>query len=254
MNNQQHIIQKRRRINQLLSGILLGLLTWTAVLVWAEWQRLQQQQQRSENATHIVIQRHNDTVELLKKQQQWQITAPYQDQASNAVVQALLTQLNSGCRTLSEPPSRQPQYFASLTVDDKPYQVGELNTASDQVYVSTGKQLQLCDKLLASIVLAPAINFINKQLYKGELTAIRGDFGELSDFSGIDLSVLEVAPADSRALPQDSLSTLRFIADKQSDYQAFLHQNGQHLLLFEPKKSVIYVIAANPKLNAILGL
>lgn len=252
--NQQQLIRRRRLLNQVLFVLAAILTAWVLGLAVSDWRHLQNKRQRLETANKLLIKRQSNTLELAKTQQQWRLVSPYSELASNAVVQALLDQINNGCRQLDAVPTRQPQYFATLTVNDKAYQIGEINTASDQVYVSSDDGLRLCDKLLAAIVLAPAINFIDKRLYTGELKSIQGDFGQLTDFSNIDLSVLEIAPASAEALPKNSLSSLRFVADNTTVYQAFLHENGNNLLLFEPQKSIIYVIAANPKLNAVLGL
>lgn len=251
--NQAQIMAKRRGLNRLLVGIFSLLLLWVAGLAWQEFQRLTDTA-KPLTAQHIRIERDVNTIILHNQADGWQITEPYRQAASMPVVKALLARLQHGCRALTAPPSRPPEFYARLVVDEVIYRVGELNAASDEVYVKQGESLFLCDKLLASMALAPAINFMDKQLYHGTLRAIIGDFGRLTDFSGVDLSVMEIAPADAAALPEHALSTLQFMAEDTRRYQAFLSDDSAHLLLFEPTQSVIYVIAANPKLNAVLGL
>lgn len=251
--NQQDVIKKRQRTNAILTVVFLLLLAWLGVEVYHEAQRLKVNHTPLK-AQHIQLVRDVNTVRLDKQAGAWQMTTPYQQTASAAVIQALLGRLQNGCRLLNDAPNRPLQFYAKIMVDNSVYQVGELNTASDEVYIQKGSQLFLCDKLLAAMALAPAINFMDKQLYQGELLAIAGDFGRLTDLSGIDLSVMEIAPADAKALPEHAVSTLQFVASDRRNYQAFLSEDSAHLLLFEPQQSVIYVIAANPKLNAILGL
>lgn len=251
--NQAQIIAKRQRLNHLLALVLLLLLVWVGVEVFREFKRLTKTTEQLQASTiHLV--REVNTITLVHQDSGWQITTPYQQAASAAVVEALLERLQNGCRALSAPPVRDPQFYADIVVDKRSYRIGERNNASDEVYVLQGEKLFLCDKILAAMALAPAINFMDKQLYRGKLRAIVGDFGRLSDFTGMDLSVLEIAPADAKALPQHAVSALQFIADDQRHYQAFLSDDSQHLLLFEPQQSIIYVLAAHPKINAILGL
>lgn len=251
--NQPQIVAKRRRLNQLLAGIFVLLLSWVGVEMFIEYQRLTQRKTPL-TAQQIRIVRDANTITLTHHDDGWQITTPYQQVASMPVVKALLGRLQNGCRTLDAAPSRPPNFYADIVVDDITYRVGELNAASDEVYVSQAEKLFLCDKLLASMALAPAINFMDKQLYQGKLSAIVGDFGQLTDFNGVDLSVMEIAPAEATSLPENALSELTFVADDKRQYQAFLSENSMHLLLFEPQQSIIYVIAAHPKLNAVLGL
>lgn len=251
--NQAQIIAKRRPLNRWLTVIFIILSVWFSIEVFHEFKRLTKHSETLK-AQHIRIIRDVNTITLQQQNGAWYITTPYQQTASLAVVDALLERLQHGCRQLAITPVRSPVFYADIIVDQQTYHIGELNTASDEIYVAKGKTLFLCDKLLISMALAPAINFMDKQLYRGTLRAIVGDFGQLTDFSGMDLSVMEIAPADAKALPEHALSSLQFVADDQRRYQAFLHPESTHLLLFEPKQSVIYVIAAHPKLNAVLGL
>lgn len=263
--NQNDIIRQRRPVNIVLTLLATGLSAWIAYLFYQEIARSRQTLTSMASVNHIVIERNegdiaNRTIELRKDNDQWHITQPYQTKASTVVIDTLLRQLQIGCQSVDrEKLSRTPAFYADIHTNDQYYQVGELNTAADKVYVldNNHQTLRLCDKLLASIALAPAINYMDKQLFQGDLRAIRGQFGDIKDFKGIDLSVLEIAPANSNKLPQHGLSELTFISDAgQTSYRVLppsADDNGQHLLLFDANKSVIYVIAAHSKLTAILG-
>lgn len=251
--NQIELMHQRRKVNALLTVIFVGLLTWVIVEFYTEIQRAYAAR-KPLSATTIRIHREADSITLTQTRNKWQVSQPYQHNASQVVIEALLMRLKQGCRLLDAPPIRTPEFFADIYLDQTRYQVGELNHASDEVYVKRGTDWLLCDKLIAAMALAPALNFMDKQLYAGELTAIIGEFGRLTDFTGVDLSVLELAPAEQSALPEHAIATLTFEAEDKRSYQTFLSEDSRHLLLFEPQQALIYVIAANPKLNAVLGL
>lgn len=261
--NQQHITRQRRTINVGLSVVVIALLTWVSLLFYGELRDAHRHVNQLEAVTALRIVRPNNTLVMNKHQAIWQVAEPYQEKASTTVIEAFLQRLNVGCQAVDEAQlSRDVEFYATVHTNVASYEIGELNSASDRVYVkkqalSDGpSSLALCDKLVASIALAPAINFIDKQLFQGELSELRGSFGSITDFSGIDLSVLEVAPADSEQAQQASVSDLVFVSSHgQVRYRVLAPSDGgNHVLLFSPTKSIIYVIAAHPKINAILGL
>ncbi len=251
--NHLETVRARRKINMALAVVFLLLLTWLGAEVAETVQRFYRATQPL-TAKRIQLVRQGETVTLSHEATGWRIGEPYAYKASPLVVEALLARLQHSCRQLSDSPARMPQWHAEIIVDDKRYHIGERNPASGEVYVKHQDKWLLCDNLLLSMAMAPAINFVDKQLYEGELHAIVGSFGRLSDFQGMDLSVLEIAQADAEKLPQQSLATLTFVADNKRVYQAFLSEDGKHLLLFDEGKSLLYVIAANSKFNAVLGL
>ncbi|MGY0399201.1 MAG: hypothetical protein ACWIPH_04545 [Ostreibacterium sp.] len=254
--NQQQVIKQRRRFNFMLTILLLGFVTWIIVLFYREIEQNTQIKTTIESVTNITIKRNKDTIMLVKKGGGWLVNTPYQSLASNVVVEALLGKLSLGCQMVSSKQmNRELKFYATVITNNQQYQVGELNSASNKVYVKVGDELQLCDKLLASMVLAPAINYMDKSLYKGELERIKGSFGAIDDFSGIDLSVLEIAPANVKQVASVSVSNLTFLSSEgKKTYRVLPPDASQHLFLFDPKKSVIFVIAANLKINAVLGL
>lgn len=261
--NQVTLIKKQHRYNVGLAILLVLLAVWIIYLFYQEVSHKKQQQLTISTEKSLHIQRGGDSLIFQQQDEHWLMTSPYQTTASTLVIEAFFQRLHSSCRRVDETAlPRQLDFYATAKTTTAQYQIGEINTAADGVYVKTlstdgqFKQLALCDKLLASMALAPAINFIDKQLYLGELSAIRGSFGSLDDFSGIDLSVLEVALADAKQAASAGISDLTFISNVgERHYRVLLAENNnKHLLLFEPKKSLIYVIAAHPKINAILGL
>lgn len=257
---QADIYRKRQRTNAILWGVFLLLLTWVSTLFYQETQQRKHTIEQLSAVDKITIQRAKNTLVLHKKNAQWFVQTPYHSQASTAVIETLLAKLQSTCRQLPDTDLAQTlTFFATLQMDDRSYQVGELNTAADAVYIKQRGQadgLYLCDKLIASIALAPALNFIDKHLYRGALSAIRGSFGRITDFADMDMSVLEVATANTAQTQIAAISTLVFISDQGEFHYRVLPptDDNQHLLLFEPQKQLIYAIAAHPKLLAILGL
>lgn len=251
--SQQDIVRQRRTINILLLAIFCGLFAWVVFAVKAEIEHVYRANQPL-TAAQLQVVREAGTIELTHVDDAWQMQRPYQHLASQAVVEALLMRLKNTCRPLNGTPARAPQLYADILIDSAVYRIGERNDAGDEVYVFHENQWRLCDQLVLSMALAPAINFIDKQLYRGKLTAIIGDFGRLSDFQGIDLSVMEIAVANTETLPEHAVSSLTFVADETRTYSAFLSRDSQHLLLFDKAKTLIYVVAANAKLNAVLGL
>ncbi len=265
--NQVDILRRYRRQNIVLTLILLALLTWVA---WLFYQEIEQKQRRIEAIVAektLRIEREKDTLIFQQKNGRWRMTAPFSSLASTTVIEAFLQRLHGNCQTVdTQALSRELQFYALVKTAHNNYQIGEVNPVTDSVYVKTlspqgeFRQLALCDKLLVSMALAPAINFIDKQLYHGELTEIRGSFGAIRDFAGIDLSVLEVAAANSQQAESAGVSDLTFISTADGEqlkktYRVLPTDNqGRHLLLFEPQKSLIYVIAGNAKIHAILGL
>lgn len=265
--NQIDMMRKYRRINVGLALVFIGLLIWVGALFFQEIRHKQQQINAIQSENFLQIERQKNTLVFRQENGQWQMSEPFKSLASATVVDAFLQRLHSGCRQVDEKSlSRQLRFYATARTADADYQIGEVNAATDSVYVKTlsangqAQQLALCDKLLASMALAPAINFIDKQLYQGKLQEIRGSFGSLSDFSGIDLSVLQVAAADAKQAKIAGISDLIFISRTGNNMGEKTYrvlppdEKGQHILLFEPQKSLIYVIAANAKINAILGL
>ncbi len=261
--NQQQIVKKRAVINAALSAVFFALLAWVSVLFYQEIDKKNAYRNEIQAVIAVRIERQNNTVELQKIGDAWKITSPYREKASTTVVDAFLQRLNLDCQPIDTAQlSRDLEFYATVRTNRAQYAIGELNAATDRVYVkktelSDGReQVSLCDKLVASIALAPAINFIDKQLYRGKLKALRGSFGSISNFSGIDLSVLELAPANAEQAREASISDLTFVSDEGETRYLVLPPtaDGKHLMLFEPKKAVIYVIANNPKINAILGL
>ncbi len=254
-HNQEHIVKARRKVNLCLAGVFVALLAWVVFIVKDEVARVYRASQPLV-ANHIVIKRHNkeNNIVLAKQNGAWRVVEPYQHQASQVVIDALLARIQHGCRPLNDIPARLPEMYGEIIIDKSSYQIGELNHASDEIYAQHDKRWLLCDKLLLSMALAPAISFIDKQLYTGELRAIVGDFGRLSDFKGVDLSVMEVAFSDAENLPKHAISKLTFIADDERAYHVFLSEDGEHLLLFDKAKSMTYVIASQTKLNALVGL
>ncbi len=267
--NQQEIMKKYRRDNIILTLIFLGLLSWVATLFYQEIHHKNQQVIAVNQETMLRIERDENTLAFEQKNNQWQMTEPFTSLASSTVIEAFLERLHSNCQVINakELP-RELQFYALARTTNNDYHIGEINPATDRVYVkqlsTTGEfqQLALCDKLLISMALAPAINFIDKSLYHGDLLEIQGSFGRLNDFSGIDLSVLQIAKANQQQAQSASISDLTFVSQvngkKVSNSYRILPPDstdkGMHILLFEPNKSLIYVIATNKKINAILGL
>ncbi len=267
--NQQEIRQKYRYGNIALTIIFLGLFYWVCSLFYQEMNKKNQQISAIYQEKNLRIEREKNTLTFTLNNHQWKMTEPFESLASKTVIEAFFERLHSNCQVVDEKKlPRELEFYALAKTMNNHYQIGEINPVTDSVYVKTlsptGKfqQLALCDKLLISMALAPAINFIDKSLYQGELVEMQGSFGRLNDFSGIDLSVIQIASANSQQAQTASVSNLTFISqagDKtlKSTYRVLAPNStdkGQHLMLFEPDKSLIYVIAANKKINAILGL
>ncbi|MBS9778469.1 MAG: hypothetical protein KGV50_06870 [Gammaproteobacteria bacterium] len=261
--NQQDTIRERTKINVALFVVFCILLTWVVVLFYDEINRKNASINQITSVTEVRIQRASDIIVLSKENEQWSVSEPYQEKASSTVVEAFLQRLNVDCMPVDEGQlTRDLEYYATVTTNSSKYLVGELNTATDRVYVKKTSlsggdaKLALCDKLAASIALAPAVNFVDKALYQGELTELRGDFGSITDFSGLDFSVLELAPANVEQARDARVSELTFMSNKGEFTYIVLPptKDGKNLLLFDIRKSLIYVIAAHPKINAIIGL
>ncbi len=267
--NQQELMKKYRIYNSVLTIIFLGLLLWVGSLFYQEITKNNQQINAVKEEKTLTIVRDNNTLSFALKDNEWQMTAPFASKASSTVIEAFLERLHNNCQVVDEKKlPRKLKYYALARTENNEYHIGEINPVTDRVYVKTlsvtgeFQQLALCDKLLVSMALSPAINFIDKNLYQGELVEIKGSFGSIKDFSGIDLSVLQIAKADSQQAESASISDLTFISkvgDKtlKSRYRvipANKESKEQHIVLFEQKKSMIYVIASNAKMNAILGL
>ncbi len=250
--NQSDIVRQRRKVNLWLLLLFFVLGTALVATLADDIQRLYRAM-RPLVAERIELVRDKDSIVLQKQTSGWQVTEPYQQKASTVVAEALLARLQRSCRALNTAPARTPDFYASILIDGITYRIGELNQASDEIYVQKDKAWLLCDKLIASMALAPAINFVDKKLYHGELTAIVGEFGRLTDLNGVDLSVLEVAEGNADALPKTGVSTLKFMGDSPSVYQAFYSEDGKHIVLFSREKSLIYVLNAQAKLTAIMG-
>lgn len=264
---QQDVYRKRQRTQRILWLVFLGLLTWVLVLFYQDKQQRQSLMTDLQGVNYIVMTRDNHVdkvVELRKNDGIWQVLKPYHSEASAAVAETLLAKLQLSCRALPDQAlTTTLQFVADIQTNHVGYAIGQLNTAADAVYVKQttsgqggAERLLLCDKLVASIALAPALNFIDKRLYRGNLSTIRGSFGQLTDFTGIDLSVLQVAVANQAQIDTTTIAKLTFISDQGEFAYHVLPpgDNHQYLLLFEPKKQLIYAIAANEKLNAVLGL
>lgn len=261
--NQIVLVKRRRRTNQRLLLIVSVLLAWVLWLLFHELQQSRQAINAVFSQNHVDIQRNmknsNDHIVLDKRKNTWFISAPIEHKASNVVVETLLAKLTNDCETVDQ---RQLQttltWFATVTTNTETFRIGQRNMINNGVYVQRGVQqpsLWLCDSLVASIALAPAINFMDKSLYDGELKAIVGSFGRLEILDGLDLSVLEVAAANDQQAQSATIADLTFISNQgKKTYQVLPNQDHQHLLLYAPDDSLIYVIAAQPKLNAILGL
>ncbi len=271
--NQQELMRKYRLYNIVLTIVFLVLLSWVGMLFYQEINQNNQHIQTIKNEKSLTIVREENTLAFsLKgngKNQYWQMTQPLTSKASTVVIEAFLQRLNNHCQVVDEKKlPRELQYYAVVKTSNNEYHIGEVNPATDRVYVKKlsvfGKfeQLALCDKLLVAMALSPEINFIDKNLYQGELIEIKGSFGRLKDFSGIDLSVLQIAKANQEQAESASVSDLIFISkigDKKIEtayrvIPASENSQGKHLVLFAPNKAMIYVIASNPKMNAILGL
>ncbi len=267
--NQQELRKKYRIYNIALTVIFLGLLLWVGSLFYQEINKNNQQINAVKEEKTLDIVRDNNTLSFALKGNEWQMTAPFTSKASSTVIEAFLERLHSNCQVVDEKKlPRELKYYALARTENNDYHIGEINPVTDSVYVKklsvTGQfqELALCDKLLVSMALSPAINFVDKNLYQGELIEIKGSFGSLKDFSGIDLSVLQIAKADSQQAQSASISDLTFISkvgDKivKSIYQVISTNEAskeKYLILFAPNKAVLYVIASNSKFNAILGL
>lgn len=258
--NQVQVYQQRQRVNWLLFVVFCFLFAWVVFLLYHDRQQRQQLSGRLSAVDQLTIERTNDTIRLEKKSGQWFVQHPYHSLASQAVVETLLARLMLSCRGLSaSEQAMSMDFLATLKTAKQQYQIGELNTMTDEVYIRQGtktKTYHLCDKLIASIALAPALNFINKQLYQGELTMIKGSFGQLGDFTGLDLSVLQVVLANAAQVQATAISTLTFVTDSGLFAYSVLPPtaDNQYLMLYEPEKKLIYAIAAHEKLIAILGL
>lgn len=276
--NQQQILRQRRRINVGLLAVVCGLGFWVAQLFQQEIQHSVALLDSRRQIDHIEIIRSTGglaNVVLNQTPDGWQLTKPYQNAASQAVIEALLTRLVSGCRVLSDSSlSMSPKMYATLITNVNRYEIGEVNPAADLVYVrqlddkydshdpakqtanTAAAKLMLCDKLLASIALAPAINFVDKRLYAGELQRVESINGSLNEVNGLDLSVLQLAPADKAHIAKERLIPLTFISNVgQISYQVLpVTADAQHILLYSEEKQLIYGIAMQEKLATILGL
>lgn len=267
--NQQALMKKYRIYNIILTIIFLGLLLWVGALFYQEITKNNQQINAVKEEKILTIVREDNTLSFALNGNEWQMTTPFSSKASSTVIEAFLERLHNNCQAVDEKQlPRELQYYAVAKTTNNEYHIGEINSATDRVYVKTlsvtgqFQQLALCDKLLVSMALSPAINFIDKNLYQGELVEIKGSFGSIKDFSGIDLSVLQIAKADSQQAKSASISDLTFISkvgDKtvKNTYQVIPTNEtskGQHIILFDKNKSIVYVVASNPKMNAIVGL
>ncbi|MPV86478.1 hypothetical protein [Ostreibacterium oceani] len=259
--NLTQVMARRRRLNQSLFVVFFAVMLWVGWLFYAEITTIDGRQQRITQTSQITIVREQNTVTLKKQDGQWQLTSPRVDKASDAVAEALLTKLIAGCEPISNDANNPNneiavEFFADITLGDEtmPYRIGELNRANEKIYVAQGQQWYFCDQLLAAIALAPAIKFIDKQLYQGELQKIVGTFGAIEALDGIDLSVLDIAPASEAALNAFALANLRFVTDQgEANYTVIAGDNPAHVLLLAKEKSIIYVIAAHPSLQQIIG-
>lgn len=256
--NQQAILAQQKRINRYLAAVVVILGIWVSLLFYQKRQKIQSQINHIEQITQVQIHRENQPLDIhLKKisQQQWQIESPYQANASTAVVQAFLQRLTRDCIAVpTQALPRQPQTIATVTTNRGIYTIGELNTASDRVYVSHQQNLALCDKLVAAIALAPAIHFIDKNLYSGKLTALFGDYGSITQMQPIDLSVLDISYVSRSAYAENPTSQLTLqSSDGMTTYSVSRSQDGQYLLLFSAEKELMYAIAYQASIAAILG-
>jgi|GEM_PF-4916568 len=252
------LLANYRRTNWVLALIFLVLLASVVALFYEALQLPPQPLQAIEKVEKVNIVRSSGTLALIKTPTGWNMQSPRRGKASNGVVRALLHQLKNQCRLVNAIPAASPQFYATISIDGQyRYELGELNPALDKVYMRHGQQYYFCDKMLLAMALSPALNFIDKSLWQGDLLSITGDFGQIdaADVDSIDLSVLQIIAADKQKLPESGLSTLSFKSVQgQSDYRVFLHKDGEHLLLFDAQRSVIFVIATHPKLLAVVGL
>lgn len=256
-SNQQTILAQQKRTNHYLAAIMIILGGWVGFLFYQKQQQIQSHIKHIEQITQLQIHRENQPLDIhLKKiSQQWQIEAPYQANASNAVIQAFLQRLTHGCIAVpTQALPRQPQTIATVSTNRGMYTIGELNTASDRVYVGYQQKLALCDKLIAAIALAPAIHFIDKNLYSGKLIALSGDYGSIKKMQDIDLSVLDISHVSRSAYSEHSTSQLTLQSSNGSNtYSVSRSQDGQYLLLFSAEKQLMYAIAYQAPIAAILG-
>lgn len=257
--NQATFIQQRRRVNYWLAAAVMLLLLWVGKLLYEDHQKRHHRIHAVEKISTIHIQRNNQETDIKIKKidnAQWHIEFPFQAKASTVVIQAFLQRLINRCESVpTQELSRQPQSIATVLVNNETYIIGELNTASDRVYVSHQEDLTLCDKLVASIALAPAIHFIDKNLYSGELISLSGAYGTIKSLNSLDLSVLDINHANDLPNAANHWKELTLAATEgQESYAISKSQDGKYFLLFSVKKQLLYVISYQEKIATIVGL
>lgn len=259
--NQQALLRQQSRENYGLAAVVAGLAIWVAILFYNDYRQAYQPIKQLKQITQLTIQRaatekkSQPDIHLKKTgKQQWQVSSPYQATASTAVVNALLQRLTQSCEPVpTQDLPRQPSTLARVITNQGTYTIGELNTAADRVYVGYQQHLALCDKLVASIALAPAIHFIDKQLYSGKLTALRGQYGSVAKLNHLDLSVLDIRRVNP-AIGDDWQKITLISTQGEQTYAINRSLDGKHFLLLSAEKQLLYVIAYQPSIAAILGI
>lgn len=272
----QTLVKTRRQINFLLFIVLIALITILLMSVKTELIKYLSVIDGKSNPNKIIITQKattgsSITLNYNAEKNYWQLTSPYQQRGSYTVLNALLGRINSSCEGSYAVDSVDSEIFADLQIDNTHYAIGELNPITDKVYVKVSQDdseiWMLCDKAIAAIALAPAVNFIDRNLYIGNVNSIKGSFGELTINNQLDvpLDVLEIVEVETNKLA-NSIDSIHITGDNgEVVYQVISNNDGEHLLLTKPQSNeqtntaptntqLVYIIQDNPELLRIIGL
>lgn len=267
------LVKKRKKINLALLILLVLLVMGLFYSVKTEFIKYLNFISPKSQATTITINQSDNSIQLIYENNSWQMQTPYQQRASSTVVNALLGKISTRCNQISTDTKVNSDTFASIDIDNTRYTVGELNPVNDKVYVSVKNNndrdninditWMLCDKTIAAIALAPAINFIERRLYIGDIRSIKGSFAEITINNQLEapLDVLEIVEISKDKI-NNVIDTIIIQGNQGSmRYQVMLNDDGKHLLLSkadttdnQQNTQFIYVIKATPALLNIIGL
>lgn len=263
------LVKKHKKINLALLVLLVLLVTGLFYSVKTEFIKYLNFISPKSQATTISINQSDNSIQLIYENDSWQMQTPYQQRASSTVVNALLGKISTRCNQINTDTKVNSDTFASINIDNTRYTVGELNPVNDKVYVSVKNNntnditWMLCDKTIAAIALAPAINFIERRLYIGDIRSIKGSFAEITINNQLEapLDVLEIVEISKDKI-NNVIDTITIQGSQDNmRYQVMLNDDGKHLLLSkadatdnQQNTQFIYVIKATPALLNIIGL
>lgn len=262
------LVKKRRKVNFMLAFLLVILFLVLLFSVKNALMNYINFVTVNSKPSQISIEQipTNTTIKLSHDlaKDEWQLNSPYQQRGSKTVINALLGQLNTRCKGNYPTTEINSEIFAKIQIDDNYYAIGEKNPVNNKVYVkqqnANNERWMFCDESVAAIALTPALNFIDRQLYPGEIYSIRGGFGQISIDNPLDstLDVLDIAQINPNTI--DKVIDRIVIDGDQGEktYQVMLNSDGKHLLLFDDSTTeapqIVYAIKSTPKLLQIIGL